>query len=146
MTNRMTIVERTDSRCHRSHIIIRENEGTWILAEFSTVEQLDLFAKTLGFTYTAECYRATEENGIIREYRLSHKIERGGWGGFWKLEDLPDGAKPIKALSNGSIVTCYFTNDGETIRFYRPNPNAHDIYKPLSVEEHIAHQRIYGSY
>lgn len=146
MTNRMTIVERTNSQWHRSHIIIRETDGTWILAEFDTVEQLDLFAKTLGFTYTAECYRATEETGIIREYRLSHKIDSGKCGGFWKLEDLPEGAKPIKALSNGHIVTCYFTNDGETIRFYRPNPNAHDIYKPLSVESHIAHQRIYGSY
>ena len=146
MTNRMTIVERIDSQCYRSPIIIRENDGRWILAEFTTVEQLDLFAKTLGFTYAAECYLATEKNGIIREYRLSHKIDKGGCGGFWKLEDLPDGAKPIKALSNGHIVTCYFTNDGETIRFYRPNPNAHDIYKPLSIEEHIAHQRIYGSY
>ena len=146
MTNRLTIVERTYERYHRSPIIIRDIEGRWIVAEFESVEQLDFFAQTLGFTYTAESWRETEFCGIWREYKLSHRIEKGGFGGFWSLEEIPEGAKPIKALSNGCIVTCYFTNDGETIRFYRPNPNAHRFYHPLSVEDHIAHRRIYGLY
>ena len=146
MTNRLTIVERTHERFHRSPIIIRDVEGRWIVAEFESVEQLDFFAQTLGFTYTAESWREAEHCGIWREHTLSHRIEKGGFGGFWSLEEVPEGAKPIKALSNGSIVTCYFTNDGETIRFYRPNPNAHAVYHPLSVEDHIAHRRIYGLY
>ena len=145
-TNKMTIAERTDEQYHRSHIIIRETDGHWHAAEFDSVEQLDLFAQTLGFTYTAESWKETERFGILREYKLSHRIEAQKCGGFWSLDELPEGAKPIKALSNGSIVTCYFTNDGETIRFYRPNPNAHAIYHPLSIEEHIVHRRIYGTY
>lgn len=144
--NRLTIVERTHERWHRSHIIIWEDgEGIWIAAEFGSVEQLEFFALTLGFTYQAESWEDTEDCGIWREYTLSHRIERGS-DGFFSLGELPEGAKPIKALSNGHIVTCYFTNDGETIRFYRPNPNAKAVYKPLTLEDHLAHRRIYGSY
>ena len=55
-------------------------------------------------------------------------------------------AKPIKALSNGSIVDCYFINDGERVRFYRCNPNAKDFYKPLTTEEHIKYQKEFGTY
>ena len=145
-TNKLTIVERTCDRWHRSHIIIRDTQGTWIVAEFNSVDQLDFFAQTLGFTYEAVEWRDTEDCGILREYRLSHLIDKGPAGGFWSLDEVPEGAKPIKALSNGHLVTCYFTNDGETIRFYRPNPNAHRVYHPMTLEEHIAHQRIYGLY
>lgn len=55
-------------------------------------------------------------------------------------------AKPIKALSNGSIVDCYFINDGKRVKFYRCNPNAKDFYKPMSLEEHIMYQREHGTY
>lgn len=55
-------------------------------------------------------------------------------------------AKPIKALSNGSIVDCYFINNGKRVRFYRCNPNAKDFYKPLSTEEHIMYQKEFGCY
>lgn len=143
-TNRMTIVEKTDERWHRSPIMIRDTDDLYICAEFDSVEQLDFFARTVGFTYTAKSWKDTEYCGIWREYRLSHRIERNA--SFWSLDEIPDEAKPIKALSNGSVVTCYFTNDGKTIRFYRPNPNAKRVYHPLSVVDHIAHRRIYGSY
>ena len=149
MTNKLTIVERTDAQYHRSHIIIHRHDtlGTaWIFAEFDNVAQLDFFAQTLGFTYTAEGFRETERFGIYRDYRLSHEIIDPIGGGFWSLDEIPEGAKPIKALSNGSIVTCYFTNDGETIRIYRPNPNATRVYSPLSIQDHISHNRIYGRY
>lgn len=147
MTNKMTIMDQTNAQFHRSHIIIRETDGRWIAAEFDDTEQLDFFAQTLGFTYALEGCREIEGYGTMREYKLSHRIEADKCGGgFWKLEDLPEGVKPIKALSNGHIVTCYFTNDGETIRFYRPNPNASDVYHPMGIEDHIAHRRIYGSY
>ena len=55
-------------------------------------------------------------------------------------------AKRIKALSNGSIVDCLFTNDGERVKFYRCNPNAKKYYKPLSLKEHIKYQREHGTY
>lgn len=144
MTNKMTIAERTDAQYHRSHIIIRSIDGWWITAEFDNVEQLDFFAQTVGFTYSAEGFNESKRLGILRTYSLSHTISNGR--SFNSLDELPDGAKPIKALSNGSIVTCYYTNDGENIRFYRPNPNAKRVYTPLTIENHIAHRRIYGSY
>lgn len=65
---------------------------------------------------------------------------------FWNTDELPDGAKPIKALSNGHIVTCYYYNDGKVVHFYRPNPNAKHVYKPLTTNDHIAHVRTYGLY
>ena len=144
-TNKLTIVERTN-RNHRQPIIIRDLSGMWTVASFDTIEQLDFFANTVGFTYEAVEWRETELYGMYREYKLSHRIISDPHGAFWKSEDVPAGAKPIKALSNGSIVTCYFVNDGEAIIFYRPNPNAHAVYHPLSIEEHIAHQKVYGSY
>ena len=146
MTNRLTMVDNTCAQYHRSHIIIHSLDGHWIDAEFETVEQLDFFAQTLGFTYEAVKWEESERFGIYREYRLSHILDMKSHKSIWSLEEVPEGAKPIKALCNGSIVTCYFTNDGETIRFYRPNPNAKNIYHPLSIENHIAHKKIYGSY
>lgn len=145
-TNKMTIVEKIDSEYHRSKIIIRQAGSFYYFAEFSTIDQLDFFSKTLGFTWEEVDQRETVNLGLYREFRLSHRINDSIKYSFWKLSDLPEGAKPIKAHSNGSIVTCYFTNDGETINFYRPNPNAKEVYNPLSIEEHIAHKKIYGSY
>lgn len=55
-------------------------------------------------------------------------------------------AKPIKALSNGSIVDCYYINNGKDVKFYRCNPNAKKFYKPLPLDEHIAYQKKYGSF
>ncbi len=77
---------------------------------------------------------------------MSHNIVAEVGGGFWSLEDIPKNAKPIKALSNGSLVTCYFINDGKTITFYRPNPNAKTLYIPTEINEHINHQKEYGCY
>ncbi len=145
--NRLTIVDNTDTQYHRSPIIIKyfTTGCTWYGAEFETIEQLDFFAQTLGFTYTLEKEEESERYGIYREYTLSHYIDFTR-NMFWKLEDLPQGAKPIKATANGSIVTCYFTNDGNTITIHRPNPNAKEVYKPLPLDQHIAHKQIYGSY
>ena len=91
----------------------------------------------LGFTYTLEEVSQSEEHGKYRRYSISRTIDDRCGGGFWKLSDIPDDAKPFKALSNGSIVDCYFLNDGETIHIYRPNPNAKEVYKPLSLKDHI---------
>lgn len=135
----MSTVERTNEQYHRSHIIIHID--TWHFFECDTKDQLDYMGKTLGFTY-----KLTEESesvyfGVYRRYDLDREFRDTG---FNHLEDLPKEAKPIKALSNGSIVTCYYTNDGETVTLYRPNPNYKDIYKPLPIDQHIAHSRIYG--
>lgn len=55
-------------------------------------------------------------------------------------------AKSIKALSNGSIVDCYVTNDGGRVRIYRCNPNAKSFYRPLPLDEHIKFTEAHGTY
>lgn len=143
MKQYISILNGTDSKYHRSPIILHND--MWYIAEFKTVEQLDFFAKLLGFTYEFITERKWLNTDMIyQEYNISHCIDDKFY--FWKLSDLPTDAKPIKALSNGSIVTCYFTNDGTKITIYRPNPNAKEVYKPLSLEEHLAHNKVYGVY
>lgn len=141
----ISTLNKIDEQYHRSHVIIHKN-NQWHFADMENMDQLQFLADTLGFTYELRKEEVWHSGGIYREYSMSHKINSPCNGGFWKREDIPAEAKPIKALSNGSIVTCYFTNDGETIRIYRPNPNAKDVYKPLTTEQHITHCRIYGTY
>lgn len=140
--------ETTDSEYHRSHWIIHRGGSMFYRAEFNSQEQLDFFAKTLGFTYELVEERTWHNtNYIYREYKMNKNIvEPFGYGGFWKLEDLSNDVKPIKASSNGSIVTCYYRTLEDKIEFFRPNPNAKEVYKPLDVDLHIAHRKIYGSY
>lgn len=145
--NYISYLEYPDSGYHRSHWILHEERCGFYKAEFESKEQLDFFAKTLGFTYelVEESAWRGNENNTYREYRMSKNIVEHR-PGFWKLEDLPEGVKPIKALSNGSIVTCYYRSLDDVIEFYRPNPNAKEVYQPLNTELHIAHRKIYGSY
>lgn len=138
----ISTVEKIDER-HRKPIILHKN-WHWYFAEFETIEQLDFFAKTLGLSYTLREEKETFNNGIYREYNIDRKIDDDNL--FWKLEDIPANAKPIKALSNGRIVTCYYLNDGDTIHFYRPNPNAEDVYKPLPLKSDLEHRKTYGIY
>ena len=67
-------------------------------------------------------------------------------GLFWDLNELPKNAKKIKALSNGSIVDCYYKKTKKEILFYRPNPNAKNVYNPLKIDEHIKYQKENGIY
>lgn len=174
--NYISTIEKTDEQYHRNHVIIHR-DWQWHFASLETMDQLDFLAKTLGFTYELrEEKKWRGKDNVYREYSMSHNLVSPCDGGFWKLSDLPNNAKPIKALSNASIVTCYFTNDGETIRMYRPNPNATEenknryrtideyenavknriyypnslefdaVYKPLPIDQHIAHCKIYGTY
>lgn len=138
----ISYMETTDER-HRSHWIIH-NGPYQGFASFDTKEQLDRFARTLGFSYTlrSEC---TISGSIYREYAMSKQIEELSRY-FWSMAEVPDDAKPILALSNGSIVTCYYLTTDDLIEFYRPNPNASEVYDPLPIELHIAHSRIYGKY
>lgn len=139
--NYITMVNRPDPQYHRREIILHR-ENFFYLAEFSSKEQLDEFARMMGFTYTQRKSEPSRRFGWYREYDLDRKFK--DWHGFHSLSQLPEGAKPFLGLSNGSIVTCYFTNDGETITIFRPNPNAHEVYQPLPLEEHIKHQKRFG--
>ena len=141
----ISTLDKIDGQYHRSRVIIHK-DYQWHFADLDNMDQLQFLADALGFTFTLEEEKPWYSGGTYRKYSMNRKIDSRCDGGFWKREDIPAEAKPIKALSNGSIVTCYFTNDGETIRIYRPNPNAKDVYKPLTTEQHITHCRIYGTY
>ncbi len=139
--NYISMVRLTDPQYHRSEIILHR-ENFFYLAEFSSKEQLDEFARMMGFTYTLRKSETSRRFGWYKEYDLSHRFD--DTKGFNRLDQLPEGARPFFGLSNGSIVTCYFVNDGETIHIYRPNPNSKEVYHPLPIKEHIAHQRRFG--
>ena len=136
-----------DERYHRRHWILHK-DFNFYLAEFDTKEQLDFFAETLGFTYEPKEDETTIMRGgyesTYREYTLSHFFKEEPY--FWKREDVPAEARPVKLLSNGSIVTGYVWNDGTTIHIYRPNPNAKEVYKPMTHEDHIAYQKVMGMF
>lgn len=81
------------------------------------------------------------DHGLCRAYDVIGSIEERS---FWSLHEIPAGAQTFKAHSNGKLVDCFYlqTDTGATI--YRPNPNAKNVYKPLPLEQHLAHQRRYG--
>lgn len=142
-------IDKMDRSVNHHYNLRDAKSPLWNFASLDDKEQLDTLAKTLGFTY-----KLVEEKpdgrlpgkGVIRFYELDKTIVNETSGGFWSLDDVPEGYKPITALSNGSLVTCYFYNDGEVIHFMRPNPNAKDVYKPLDIVEHIKHIKQYGTY
>lgn len=141
----ITTVERVSQEFHRSPVIIHDG-WQWYFAEFYNMEQLQDFLDFAGLEIKLE-----EEKedyilgcGMWRRYSVNRKLDSDANGGFWTLSEIPEGAKKIKGLSNGSIVDCYILNDGETLHVYRPNPNAKEVYKPLSISEHIAYERLHG--
>lgn len=172
----ITTLDKPHEQYHRSKVIIHR-DYQFHLADFDNIKQLDLFAGKLGFTYNLveEKPFLGDNTNIYRRYEMSHNVKNESCC-FWKREDVPKDAKPIKALSNGSIVTCYFVNDGKNITIYRPNPNAtvenknryktkeeyekavsnrvhypnslefEAVYDPLPLAEHIKHHKIYGTY
>lgn len=131
----------------RSHIIIMK-DYMFYLAEFNNMDQFNFFLDTLGIKFILDEIRDEGTEKELKIGYLDYLIQDDFVGGFWDLSNLPKNRKPIKGLSNGSIVTCYFSKDSRSkkITWYRPNPNAKNVYKPLEIEEHIAHQKIYGSY
>lgn len=135
---------------HRSHYII--HKGNWYFAEFETGRQLDFFMETVGLqmgNLIERHYVTTTEKGEkINLYQKSNlNVDFIDSRLFWDRSELPEKVKPIKALSNGSIVTCYFLVEGKTLFFYRPNPNAsRNTFDPLPLDQHINHVRTYGLY
>lgn len=150
----------TETKMWTNSIFFRENDqhgqkinrffvlkdgGQWCVAYFDNMQQLKNWAKTIGFEF-----RLTDEwDDCIYGHCQSYECDRLFQDKsvlFWSKDAVPANATPIKALSNGSIVDCYFVNDGQNVTLYRPNPNAHGVYTPLSLHEHIAHVRQYGTY
>lgn len=130
----------------RSKIIIMK-DYQFYFAEFDNHNQFNTFLDTLGIDFIMDEIHNQDTTDELIIGHLSHKIIDDA-GGFWQLYQLPKKRTLIKALSNGSIVDCYFTKDNrkKEIKWYRPNPNAKNVYVPLSTKNHIAHKKIYGTY
>ena len=60
---------------------------------------------------------------------------------FWAQEDVPKDAVRFVGLENGSYVNLYALDEGDTVRIYRPNPNAKSVYIPYEYE---ACMRLFG--
>lgn len=152
-----TYATKVDEKRHRSKIIIRRGECKWfergwyfcpetIFAEFASMRQFRKFLRYLGVRATKRQTQKASWGGKVTLMTLSHKFEDEVL--FWSstLHKLPKEKKPIKLLSNGSVVDGYIWNDGQTVHFYRPNGNDPLVYQPLSVADHVAWQRKHGSY
>lgn len=50
---------------------------------------------------------------------------------FWDMREIPEKARPVVQLVNGSYVHCYILDDGDNLIVYKPNPNAKDVYVPF---------------
>ena len=144
------IYKKTNERHNYKIVLWRADEWkySYHLASFNDIEQLETFLDMLGVEYSyLKTLNEGDSENEIKVYLTNYTILDSRLS-FWKLEDLPKNATKFKALSNGSIVDCYFKkfNKAKTIYIYRPNPNAKGIYKPLSLEKHIAFKKLYGTY
>ena len=99
----------------------------WCHELFVSFEAFKKYADYLGVTY-----ELNYDRGDFARYHLSHDFDEKY---FWKMEELPEGVKPIYAMCNGYMVLCYFRTMEHDVEFYRPNPNAKNVYIPLSFEE-----------
>lgn len=106
-------------RERRSKVVIMQ-DFMYIFKEFYTIKAFKEWADYVGLTYRKDDSGQYYANQFLRSKY------------FWKLEELPEGCKPVEDLSNGSKVRCFAHNDGETLTIYRPNPNAKDVYIPMT--------------
>ena len=105
-----------------------EGSGFFTLVSFCSVKAFKAWAEYAGFGYESF---GQAWNGVISRRGRQNVVNRL----FWTKDDLPDGAKPLFARSNGDMVQCYVSNDGDTITIWRPNPNSKAVFKPLPFEE-----------
>lgn len=63
-----------------------------------------------------------------------------GFGGFYRIEEVPEGAKEYIDVVNGSYVRCYILDEGHTVTTYKPNPNS-VYYQPLDYHHY---RKLYG--
>lgn len=124
------------------HPVVLHKDWNFHLGRFPSMNALRDFMEFAGLelgelTEERQCGKA----GFYRQWRVDYDLDDRGFG---KMSEIPSDAKPFTGLSNGSLVTCYLWMDEDTLHIRRPNPNDAEIYKPLSVEDHIKHCREFG--
>lgn len=127
----------------REEKIIIHDGWQWHMGHVSNEDQLKEMLKVFEIELgDVACETEHETTGKIIHYNLSKEINRGDHGGFWSLEQLKEitnnaELKKIKGLSNGSVVDCYIKIGDDTVDIYRPNPNAKEVYKKMSLHDEI---------
>lgn len=124
--------------------------GCALMFHVASFKNFDQFKKFLKIFQIKIIYVDTYNKGTSREvkhYKTNYLIKDDVCG-FWKPQRLSKNRKKIKALSNGSIVDCILKRDekNKIITICRPNPNAKEVYKPYTTEQHIEHCKTYGTY
>ena len=114
---------------------------------FKTVAGFKQFMKVYGLqidTTKTQIQELIYSNGRIMHIKF--KPSKFNEYSFWKLSDIPNFKKCKKfiGLSNGSYVDCFYKQWKNGNIVYRPNPNAKDVYQPLSIDEHIAYSNKLG--
>lgn len=112
------------------------------IASFPNVRAMTSFFKRFGLTMKFNRTIDDPKNGKIREYLLNERFQEEGY--FWKRQDVPEDAQPIKLLSNGSLVTGYVKRIGDIIHVWRPNPNAKEVFDEMPLNARIEYKRNYG--
>ena len=136
--------DRPDKRpFHRAKIIVHQ-DYQYHLAEFPTKEAFETWCEYCGVEIKLEEEKEAlnKECGTWKRYSVNVDVDDDNL--FWNLDEIPEGAKSITLLSNGSLVAGYIFNDGKILHVYRPNPNAKELYNPLSLDEDIAYRLVNG--
>ncbi len=146
----LTVVERpnlhhySDGNRYEYKAVIQDYQ--FHVASFRTLAGLLEFLKYFNLhiqhveTIDSDTFRDPKwKAGIIKRFNIREHFHDAGC--FWHRDEVPANAKPMKLLSNGSIVDGYTLREGDIIYIYRPNPNADpSVYNPLPLKEHIEYQ------
>ena len=101
---------------------------------------LDLFGLTIDPAQTElHDYRSIGRGRCITMV-CKEKTVIDDFGGFFRIEDVPEKAKEYFDIVNGSYVRCYILDEGHTVTTYKPNPNS-VYYQPL---DYWYYRKLYG--
>lgn len=126
----------------REEKIIIHDGWQWYMGHVEDEKQLNEMLEFFDMELTSISNKVEHETtGKIITYNLSKDIENYNCG-FWNIEQLKEFSnnselKKLKGLSNGSIVDCYAEIKEDKVVIYRPNPNAKEVYKEMSLNDEI---------
>ena len=116
-------------------------KGACAYCAFHTEKGFNQFIKIANLKLENPRIVESEECGKVFTYIIDAEIIETS---FWDSTDIPVGANKFKGLSNGSYVDCYYVHTDNGSIIFRPNPNAKEVYKPLTLQEHLAYSRVNG--
>lgn len=114
------------------------------------------FKTVAGFKQFMEVYGLQidpTKNKIVKDFQgnclsltTKFKFSKFSEFDFSKISDIPNlkKCKKFLGLENGSYVDCYYKKLKNGNIVYIPNPNAKEVYHPLSLDEHLAHSKKLG--